>query len=79
MATIKKTKKKVELETLGVTPKDMLIPCLVKWPWFILSISICLASGILFLLRTPPVYERATSLLIKTEASSLSSEIAIET
>ena len=75
MATIKKTKKKVELETLGVTPKDMLIACLVKWPWFILSISICLASGILFLLRTPPVYERATSLLIKTEASSLSSEI----
>ena len=75
MATIKKTKKKVELETLGVSPKDIFISCLVKWPWFVLSILISLAIGLLFLLRTPPVYERTTTLLIKTDASSWSSEI----
>ena len=75
MATTKKSKKKVELETLGVSAKDMLIACLVKWPWFILSILICVGLGILFLMRTPPVYERSTTLLIKTDASSLSSEM----
>ena len=75
MAVTKKTKKKVELETLGVSPKDMLIACLVKWPWFILSIFVSVAIGLLFLLRTPPIYERSTTLLIKTEASSLSSEV----
>ena len=64
MATIKKTKKKVELETLGVSPKDIFISCLVKWPWFILSILISLAIGLLFLLRTPPVYDRTTTLVI---------------
>ena len=57
MALTKKNKKKVELETLGV------------------SILVSVAIGLLFLLRTPPIYERTATLLIKTEASSLSSEV----
>lgn len=74
MTPTKKTKKKVVLETLGVTPKDMLIACLMKWPWFILSIIVCVGVGLLFLLRTPPVYQRNTKLLIKTDVGSVSTE-----
>ena len=36
-----------------------------NWMWFILSILICLGAASLYLRKTPNVYERTASLLIK--------------
>ena len=58
--------------------QDLLYLCISKWYWFV--ISLILAGGIayLYILKTPPVYTRTSTLLIKDEysgESSLSGEI----
>jgi len=45
---------------------DMLMICLRHWPWFILSIFVCLGGATLYLLSTPKVYTRTTSILVKS-------------
>lgn len=45
---------------------DMLMICLRHWPWFILSIFVCLGVATLYLLSTPKVYTRTTSILVKS-------------
>ena len=47
--------------------QDLINLCLAKWPWFILSVAVCLALAMFYLLRTPSVYTRTASLLIKEE------------
>ena len=44
---------------------DMLMLCLRHWPWFILSLLICMGAATLYLLRTPKVYTCATSIMVK--------------
>ena len=66
MTTAKKTAttRTVKSEdTLGV--KDMLMLCLRHWPWFLLSLAICIGGATLYLLRTPKVYTRTTSIQVK--------------
>ena len=58
--------------------KDLLAMCMGKWRWFLFSLLFFLGIALIYLLRTPPVYSRYTSLLIKEEgkgASSFASEI----
>ena len=45
---------------------DMLMLCLRHWPWFILSIIICIGSATLYLLSTPKTYTRTMSILVKS-------------
>jgi len=45
---------------------DMLMLCLRHWPWFILSLFICMGVATLYLLRTPKTYTRTTSILVKS-------------
>lgn len=44
---------------------DMLMICLRHWPWFLLSVAICMGAATLYLLRTPKTYTRTTSILVK--------------
>lgn len=44
---------------------DMLMLCVRHWPWFILSLAICMGAATLYLLRTPKTYTRTTSILVK--------------
>ncbi len=44
---------------------EMLFVCLRHWPWFVLSAVICLSAASLYLLSTPKVYTRITSVLVK--------------
>lgn len=46
--------------------KDMLMLCVRHWPWFVLSLFICLGGATLYLLRTPKTYTRTTSILVKS-------------
>lgn len=45
--------------------KDLLYLCLAKWKWFILSLLVTLSLAFLYLLKTPSVYTRSATLLIK--------------
>ncbi len=51
--------------------------CLSKWYWFVISLIVCIGIAGLYLLKTPLVYTRMASLLIKQESKgqSLSGDV----
>lgn len=58
-----------EEQSNGIELKDILFLCLSKWYWFVLSVMVCMACGVLFILRSTPVYTRSATLLIKESDS----------
>lgn len=44
---------------------DMVMICLRHWPWFVLSVVVCLGAATLYLLSTQKVYTRTASILVK--------------
>ena len=54
-------------EQTGLTLRDMVAMCLHRWPWFVLSVLICAAVAVFYIMRTPPVYTRSASVLIKED------------
>ena len=50
--------------------QDLYYLCLARWKWFVLSLAVCLGFAVIYLLKTPPVYTRTASLLIKEDAFS---------
>lgn len=57
--------------------KDLIQIYLTKWKWFVLSLAVCLGAAVLYLLKTPSVYTRSSSLLIEedTKGQSIASEM----
>ena len=57
--------------------KDLIQIYLSKWKWFVLSLAVCLGAAVLYLLTTPSVYTRSSSLLIEedTKGQSIASEM----
>lgn len=53
--------------------KDFFYLCLGKWRWFVLSLALVLGLAVVYLLVTPPVYTRSTTLLLKLEQGPRSS------
>lgn len=45
--------------------QDLFYLCLGKWYWFVISLAVALGIAVFYLLKTPPVYTRSASLLIK--------------
>ena len=58
--------------------QDLFTLCLAQWRWFVLSLAVCLAVAVYYVLSTPPVYTRTASLLIKEDSKgqSLSSDVS---
>ena len=54
---------------------DMLMLCLRHWPWFVLSLMVCLGAATLYLLSTPKTYTRTMSILVKSGSSGKNEEI----
>ena len=54
-------------DTLSI--KDMLLLCIRHWPWFVLSLVLCMGSVSLYLLSTPKIYTRTMSILVKNGGS----------
>ena len=50
--------------------QDLFVLCLAKWYWFVISLAILLGAATIYLLKTPPVYTRSASLLIKEDGNS---------
>lgn len=56
--------------------QDLFILCLAKWYWFVISLAILLGAATIYLLKTPPVYTRSASLLIKEDGNNSSANEA---
>lgn len=77
MATIQK-KNQLQNTQDFVRIQDLLYLCLAKWHWFVLSLAVCLGVAIAYLLRTPPVYTRSASILIKDDSKGKSASTDME-
>ena len=48
--------------------RDFLSRCLSKWYWFVASVVICLSIATVYLVKTPKIYTRSSTVLIKESA-----------
>ncbi len=46
---------------------DILYLCLARWRWFVLSLVLSLGVAIIYILRTPPIYTRTATVMIKED------------
>lgn len=51
-----------------ISVQDLFYLCVNKWYWFIISLILCLGFSVFYLLKTPPVYTRTASILIKDDS-----------
>lgn len=58
----------------GMRIQEFLYMCLEAWPWFILSVVVCLACAYVYIKRTAPTYRKSTSILIKCDSDGRSSQ-----
>ena len=61
-----------------ITIQDLFYLCLNKWHWFVISLVLCLGVATFYLLRTPSVYVRTASILIKDDSKGKSSSADME-
>lgn len=54
-------------EEHGVGFKDILWMCLSHWYWYVISLAICCGLGFYQILKTPKVYQRSATLMIKDD------------
>jgi capsular exopolysaccharide synthesis family protein len=52
--------------------QDLLYLCLAKWKWFLFSLILILGMAAIYILRTPSVYTRTASVLIKDDSKGKS-------
>ena len=57
---------------------DMLMICVRHWPWFILSLVVCMSIATLYLLSAQRVYTRTASILVKNSGDKSSDIRMIE-
>ena len=52
--------------------------CISHWQWFVLSLAVCLLAAALYILKTPPVYTRSASVLVKedTKGQSIAGDVS---
>ena len=56
---------------------DMVMLCLRHWPWFVLSLFLCLGAATLYLLSTPKTYTRTMSVLVKSGGTYKTEEMKV--
>lgn len=59
--------------------QDLFYLCLAKWKWFVISFVVTCGIAVLYLLRTPSVYTRTASVLIKEDSKGNSISSGMET
>ena len=52
--------------------QDLLYLCLARWKWFVLSLVVTVGAATVHLLRTPAVYTRTASVLVKEDSKGKS-------
>ena len=62
-------KKRVAQNSENILPiRDLIFHCLAKWYWFVITVGVSLGIAVLYILSTPPVYQRHAEILIKEES-----------
>lgn len=56
---------------------DMVMLCLRHWPWFVLSLFLCLGAATIYLLSTQKTYTRTMSVLVKSEDTYKTDEMKV--
>ena len=56
------------IETESFNIRDYIFKCLSKWYWFVISVVLCLGAAAFYLVRTPKIYTRSATVLIKESA-----------
>ena len=51
---------------------QLLRRCLSRWYWFVLSLAVCLALGVLYILRSTPTYNTSADIQIKSNTKGAS-------
>ncbi len=64
-ATAPAQRRKKTPESTPVPIVDIIFLTLRKWPWILLSLIVCVGAAMIYILRTPDVYTRATEIMIK--------------
>lgn len=54
-----------EQEEQVLSIRELWTMCVARWPWFVGSVLLCLIIASIYILKTPPVYTRQASILIK--------------
>ncbi len=72
------SKKIVRQDADTMQVRDILNLCLAKWYWFALSLAICLAVSVFYLLITPSVYTTTAAILIKDDSKGKSTSSDME-
>ena len=64
-------------EEEGLNLMDLLHQCLQKWRWFVVSVVVVMGLAFFYLLRTPSVFSRSATVLIKDDkqGGGISSEM----
>ena len=60
-------------ETFNI--REFLGRCLSKWYWFVISLVICLGAGAYYIVKTPKIYTRSATVLIKETGLRRTSEL----
>ena len=58
--------------------QDLYYLCANRWQWFVVSLLVCMGVAIFYLLKTPSVYTRTASILIKDDSKDKSTASEIE-
>ncbi|MDE6654338.1 MAG: hypothetical protein K2K37_08145, partial [Muribaculaceae bacterium] len=58
--------------------QDIMFECLKNWKWFVLSLGICLGFAYYQIKKTPNIYQRTSSLMIKGDERNPNSSGAIQ-
>lgn len=61
-ATAPAQRRKKTPESTPVPIVDIIFLTLRKWPWILLSLIVCVGAAMIYILRTPDVYTRATEI-----------------
>lgn len=67
---------KSETEVFNI--KDFLSMCLGKWYWFAISLILCLGLGVLFILRSEPVFVSSADVMIKDDSQAGSAQAGLQ-
>ena len=49
--------------------------CLDKWYWFVISVAVCVAAATWYIVKTPKIYTRSATVLIKESGARRTSEL----
>lgn len=60
-------RRNIQQTSNGLTLKSIIAFTINKWYWFVISLAVTMSIATIYLMRTPPVYSRAASLLVKDE------------